>query len=189
MRRADRVQLYSGFPMANQDYAPLVRAVEEFMPGKEVVLAHSHGALVALASTPPDISLVLLAPSDPRRPRPGRSLSAWLLRTLSVLPRVNPWLAEALRRRSFAAMGVAPPAGPPLSLADAARRLRVKGVDVRPRAEVLVITSPSDPRHQEQLELARDLGATVRLVEGGHMFPLTDPVDTARVISDRLSRR
>ncbi|GAB2483705.1 hypothetical protein GCM10027030_17400 [Luteococcus sediminum] len=189
MRQADRVRLYPGFPMTGQDYAPLVRAVGYLVPREEVALAHSHGAIAALAWARPGVPLVLLAPSDPRRPRPLRPVSVGLLRSLAVLPRVNLWLAGTLRRRSFAAVGMAPPDGSPLSLADAARRLRVDGRELRPHADVLVVTSGSDPRHQEQVDLARDLGAAIRIVEGGHMFPLTDPVHTARVIGEHLGRR
>jgi len=111
---------------------------------------------------------------------------ATVLLLLGHIPVLAPRLAAELRRRSFAAFDLAPVPGRPLPLRDAAHRLVKRQVTVLPREDVLVVTSPEDPRHQEQLELADQLGARVVLTKGGHMFPISQPIGTARLIASTL---
>lgn len=182
----DEIVLYPGFPLTARDYDGLLDEIRQRMPTKAVTLAHSHGAVQALASRPQSAPMVLLAPSDPRRPRPGCRAQATALYACGCVPRLGEWLAGALRRRSFEALGLQPPVGPPLPLREAAQRLTPRPVAVASRPGMLVVTSPSDPRHEEQLQLAQDLAASVAVIEGGHMFPLTAHVQTARLIQEHL---
>lgn len=187
MPTPDVIQLHPGFPLTEQDYQPLLQALAASLSGSAVAVAHSHGALAALSATPSGRPLVLLAPSDPGRPRPARRATARLLQALARIPGADDGMADLLRRRSFAAMRVTPPAGPALPLSEAAGRL-MGAVDVPlgPRRHTWVLSSAADRRHQEQLALAHLLGAEVVLVEGGHLFPITDPQATAAVIASCL---
>lgn len=177
-------QLFPGFPLTSGDYQPLLDALG---PDFSSALAHSHGALAALAKTPADQNLILMAPSDPRRPRPLRRAQSTALAILGHVPVINQPLARWLRRRCFAATALATPIGAPLPLADAAARLRDPGTPVALRPRTWVLTSPNDPRHNEQLLLAQALGAVHLDVPGGHMFPLTHPEQTAAAIHALIS--
>jgi len=52
---------------------------------------------------------------------------------------------------------------------------------------VAVLGSRDDARVAAQKQLADRLGVTFHLVDGGHLFPITHPVETADAIAAALA--
>lgn len=181
------VYLYPGFPLPAHDYSQLSAALAHSTgPHSAVVVGHSLGALSALSDTT-RAPIFLLAPSIPGRRRPGRSLMRRALRVLDVTP-ISAVIAHRLRTSTYWRYRATPPTGDPLTLDEAADRLRAPEPVLRhPPTQVFVICSKSDPRHEAQLRLARQLGARVQWTEGGHLFPITDGRATADIILNALA--
>lgn len=184
------IRLFPGFPLPNADYQQLVAFLESGGGLDQAMLvAHSRGALDALVSDEfPGAPLFLLAPSVPRRRRGTRSLRA-TLQVAASLPVIRGVLARRLREATYRRYSAEVPTGPPLNLAAAAQRLKAapSAVPSSVSRPVVVIVSNDDPRHADQVHFAAHLGATIRYHPGGHLFPITHAVSTARTIRAALA--
>lgn len=179
------VRLFPGFPLPDSDYSELLDLLEAGEgPGRPIVVAHSRGALDALASgTPPGVPLFLLAPSVPRH-RSGTGLLKASLLIAGRMPVVRDAISRQLREGTYRRYGADAPPGLPLDLETVARRLRVTSIRVigKGSRSVVVVVSLDDARYEDQVVFARQLGATVLLQPGGHLFPITHPDLTASTI-------
>jgi hypothetical protein len=184
------IRLFPGFPLPDADYQELVTLLEiGGGPEQTILVAHSRGALDALASDAfPGAPLFLLAPSVPRRRR-GTPFLRSALRTAGGIPIMRDVLARRFREATYRRYGAETPSGPPLELAAAAQRLRpTPSAAASPDSRaVVVITSSDDLRHADQVLLATRLGATVLHHPGGHLFPITHAVSTAHTIRTALA--
>ena len=175
---AGSIDFFPGFPLPVSDYVPLLRELGDLAAPFRV--AHSQGSLRALAEEG-DLPTALLAPSTP-----GRHARRLLLRTVVRVAARTPGgdaLAVRLRQATYRRYGAVPLPGEPLSLADAAERLLPMPEAPLPAlSRVIVVCSRQDPRHAAQVDLARELGAPVHWLEGGHLFPIVQPGPTARLI-------
>lgn len=185
-----RVRLFPGFPLPVTDYATML----EHLAGdngqhRDVIVAHSLGALEALSQEgAPGVPVFLLAPSTPDRRRPARPVVRAALHLLGRSPGAGAALARRLRASTYRRYGGQTPAGKPLSLHEAADRLRRTAPQSPPSLSALcfVLYSPQDPRHLKQLELAERIDAAAHRVEGGHLFPITQGHRTAEAILELL---
>jgi len=181
------VQLLPGFPLPAHDYSQLSTALAG-STGRDaaIVVAHSLGALSALSDTT-SAPIFLLAPSSPSRRRPGRTLLRQTLRVLDVTP-LSAAIARRLRTSTYRRYRATPPPGKPITLVEAANRLlKPEPILFHNSAQIFVICSRGDPRHESQVRLARQLGAEVRWTEGGHLFPITNGRGTADAILSALA--
>lgn len=183
---APRIDLFPGFPLPRNDYQPLLLALNDLMPAlPRLKLAHSLGVFEALAD-PVDAPAVLLAPSTPGSRR-GRTVTRLALQLGSRTP-LSTKLAQQLRRLSYQRFREVAPAGDPLSLADAAARLSIPTTMPLPAPGAIhVLCAAGDERHLVQVAFARALGAELHWVRGGHLFPIAEPMSTARSIMTALS--
>ncbi|MFT2711473.1 alpha/beta hydrolase [Clavibacter sp. Sh2126] len=175
---------HPGFPLPVADYRALrdLLAADATLPS-ELVVAHSRGALTALGGpTSTRERLVLLAPSVPRR-RPAEPLLRAASRATARIPVVRGVVSHALRRTAFRRNGLRAPTGAPLDLDAVADRLRRAPAPARGPRSIVVVVARADRRYDDQLRLARHLGARVVHAPGGHLFPLTHPAATAALIA------
>ncbi|WP_368784589.1 alpha/beta hydrolase [Arthrobacter sp. SX1312] len=183
--RTPTVRFFPGFPLPVTDYGELLGLLEaNAEPGQPIVIAHSRGALDALASDiPPKVPIFLLAPSVPRRRRGTRLLKGSLF-LVAAIPVVRVVLSRRLRKETYRRYSAEAPPGQPLDLGAVARRLRADtsaGIGRGSRTVVLVL-SEEDARYEDQLLLARRLDATVLHQPGGHLFPITQAASTASTV-------
>lgn len=174
------ITLLPGFPLNDSDYRPLLAALPTDLA---LTVAHSLGALTAVAE-PRDGVTVLLAPSTPRR-RPLRPAVRVALRAASA----TPWsdgIAERMRSSTITRYGADAPLGSALPLNQAAERLRRPPQVATPAGRMIVVCGEGDARRAAQRRFAAALGAEQFDAPGGHLFPITHPASTAALLMDAL---
>ncbi|WP_165069180.1 alpha/beta hydrolase [Marisediminicola senii] len=189
--RLTGVRLFPGFPLPASDYAELLRLLREAHPREPFVVAHSRGALHAMAShAAADGRLVLLAPSVPKR-RPTTGALRTTLLVAARMPFLRGAVSRRLRSETYRRYGASAPPGPALDLRAVADRLRAAH-RLAPRSVtrgLVVVIARHDPRRDAQLTWARSIDAMVVEQAGGHLFPITHPAATASTIVKALDGR